>query len=73
MIAWKAAQFDKLQSTKTSAVASVQKAPPVVKPGAGTGQLASKERQYKDARASLKKNGNDLNAMARVFLMRGSK
>jgi hypothetical protein len=70
-LSWKAAQFDKLQSGKSAAVASVQKAPPVVKPGVGTGQHAARENKYSDARQGLKKNPNSLQAAARVFLARG--
>jgi hypothetical protein len=42
---WKANQFDKLQAGKSAALATVQKAPPVVKPGAVTNTAsASKEK-----------------------------
>lgn len=68
-LSWKAAQYDKLQSGKSAAVASVQKAPPVVKPGA-TQPVA--DRKFKDTRASLKKTGS-LSDAAKVFLMRGLK
>ncbi len=69
-LSWKAAQYDKLQSGKSAAVASVQKAPPVVKPGA-TGQPAA-DRRFKDARSNLKKTG-DIKSAAQVLLMRGLK
>lgn len=68
-LSWKAAQYDKLQSGKSAAVASVQKAPPVVKPGAVV-PGASAERKYKDARQQLKKSGS-LSDTARVLLARG--
>jgi hypothetical protein len=70
-LSWKAAQYDKLQGGKAAAVASVQKAPPIVKPGAGTGQSAARDKRYIDARQSLKKNPNSLQAAASVFLARG--
>jgi small-conductance mechanosensitive channel len=42
---WKANQFDKLQAGKSAALATVQKAPPVVKPGAVNNTAsASKEK-----------------------------
>jgi hypothetical protein len=68
-IAWKAAQFDKLQSGKTAAVAAVQKAPPVVKPGASQGPGVSAEKDYRDSRARLKKTGS-LQDAARLLLFR---
>jgi hypothetical protein len=71
-LAWKAAQYDRLQESKTAAVASVQKAPPVVKPGAGMGQGVATERRYKDARADLKKSGST-DAFARALLAKGFK
>lgn len=56
-LAWKAAQYDKLQSSKTSAVASVQKAPPIVKPGA-TVPGAAAENKYRELRAQQRKSGS---------------
>lgn len=71
-LSWKAAQYDKLQSSKPGAIASVQKAPPVVKPGAGMGQQAASDRAYKEVRSSLKKSGS-LQDAARLMMMRGNK
>lgn len=68
-LAWKAAQFDKLQSGKSAALQAAQKAPPVVKPGASN-QTAVRESKYKDARQRLKKSG-DLRDAAALFMMRG--
>jgi hypothetical protein len=68
-LSWKAAQYDKLQSGKSAAVASVQKAPPVVKPGASVPGAAA-ERKFKDARQSLKKSGS-VDDFARVLIARG--
>jgi hypothetical protein len=58
-----------LQSGKSAAVASVQKAPPVVKPGASVPGAAA-ERKFKDARQSLKKSGS-VDDFARVLIARG--
>jgi hypothetical protein len=66
-MAWKAAQFDKLQSGKPAAVAAVQKAPPVVKPGASLGTGVAAETKYRDARAQLKKSGS-LKDAARLLM-----
>jgi hypothetical protein len=68
-LSWKAAQYDKLQSGKSAAVASVQKAPPVVKPGASVPGAAA-DRKIKDARQSLKKSGS-VDDFARVLIARG--
>lgn len=68
-LAWKAAQFDKLQAGKTAAVQQASKAPPVLKPGA-TNNQAARESKYKDARTRLKKSG-DLRDAAALFMMRG--
>ena len=66
-MAYKAAMYDKLQSGKPAAVAAVQKAPPVVKPGASLGTGVAAETAYRDARAKLKKSGSVKDAM-RLFL-----
>jgi hypothetical protein len=68
-LSWKAAQYDKLQSGKSAAVASVQKAPPVVKPGASVPGAAA-ERKYKDVRQALKKSGS-VDDFARALIARG--
>lgn len=69
LLAWKAAQFDKLQTTKTAAVKQVQKAPPVVKPGASQGQTQVAANKYKEARDKLRKSGRIEDAAA-LFLQR---
>ncbi len=56
-LAWKAAQFDKLQAGKSAAVEAVKKAPPVVKPGV-TNHGAAEQNKYKELRAALKKTGD---------------
>jgi hypothetical protein len=68
-LAWKAAQFDKLQQAKAPAVSKAQKAPPVIKPGVSQGQTAASDKRYRDTRNSLKKTGSVEDA-ARLFLMR---
>jgi hypothetical protein len=68
-LAWKAAQFDRIQGSKTSAVASAQKAPPIVKPGViSTGVI--REKAYKEARAKLGKSGSLDDAAALLRLRR---
>ena len=69
-LAHKAAQYDKLMSQKEQAVGRVAKAPPVVKPGVGSGQGAAKVEKYKSAREQLRKSGS-LDDAARLFLMKG--
>ena len=71
-VLWKAAQYDKLQSGKAAVVAAVQKAPPVVKPGASKGPGVVAEQKYTDARKALKKSGSTQDA-ARALLARGFK
>jgi hypothetical protein len=66
-MAYKAAMYDKLQGAKPAAVAAVQKAPPVVKPGASLGTGVAAETKYRDARAQLKKSGS-LKDAARLLM-----
>ncbi len=60
-IAWKAAQYDKLQAGKATAIATAQKAPPVVKPGGPSNPAAQKDKAL---RARLKSTGNVKDAYA---------
>lgn len=71
-IAWKAAQYDRLQSGKSAAVSAVQKAPPVVKPGAGQGPGVAAENRYKELRAKQKKSGSIADTAA-LLMARGFK
>lgn len=73
LLSWKAAQWDKVQAEKATAVTKVQKAPPVVKPGAGQGQGVAAQASYQKDRDALKKNGNDKNAVMRLLIARGFK
>jgi hypothetical protein len=68
-LAWKAAQFDKIQAGKPAAVAKANAAPPVIKPGVSTGQSAAKESQYKQQREKFRKSG-DVRDAAKLLLMR---
>ena len=68
-VLWKAQQYDTLKSNQKSAVEAVKKAPPVLKPGASTGQSTIAANQYKAVRGQLKKSGS-LQDAARVFAMR---
>jgi hypothetical protein len=58
VMAAKASQFDKLQTSKGQAVQKAQKAPPVVKPGAVTSTNAAQSKQVQDQRSRLKKSGD---------------
>ena len=69
---YKAAKWDTLQSGKAKTVAAVQKAPPVVKPGASKGQGAVQSDQYKKARDAFKRSGS-LADGARLLMLRGIK
>jgi hypothetical protein len=69
---YKAAKWDTLQSGKAKTVAAVQKAPPVVKPGASKGQGAVQADQYKKARDAFKRSGS-LADGARLLMLRGIK
>lgn len=69
VMAAKAAKYDGLQKTKMEAVRSAQKAPPVVKPGAVTSTSSQAAKNYKNARAQLKKSG-DLKDAAAAILQR---
>ena len=67
-LAHKAAQYDKLMSGKEAALATAQKAPPVVKPGASNGQAAAQDQRYKDTRNALRKTGS-IDDAARLIQM----
>jgi hypothetical protein len=68
-LAWKAAQFDKLQASKPAAVEKAKAAPPVIKPGASQGASVAKEAKYKEQRERLRKSG-DFRDAAKLLLMR---
>lgn len=68
-LAHKAAKWDMLQASKPSAVATAQKAPPVVKPGASKGPGVAAEQRYRDTRQSLRKTGSVQDA-AKLMLLR---
>lgn len=67
-LAHKAAEYDKLMSGKQMALATAQKAPPVIKPGASKGQNAEVSQRFKDTRQSLRKSGS-LDDAARLIQM----
>ena len=50
------------------ALATAQKAPPVIKPGASKGQNAEVSQRFKDTRQSLRKSGS-LDDAARLIQM----
>jgi hypothetical protein len=63
-----AAQYRKLLASKEKALETVQKAPPIIKPGASKGQNAEVNQRFKDTRASLRKSGS-LEDAARLIQM----
>lgn len=67
-LSWKAAQFDKLQSSRAEAVKKAQAAPPVIKPGA-TIPGAATQKAYKDARSRLKSDGSLESAISAMRLL----
>lgn len=66
---YKAAKWDALQAGKPASVNAVQKAPPVIRPGASQGSAVVAQNRYKEARQALKKSGS-LQDAARLFKMR---
>lgn len=67
VLAWKAAQFDKLQAGKTAAVQQVKKAPPVIKPGA-TNPMPSEVKArlaYRKELAQAKDSQSKANVIAK--------
>ena len=72
VMAYKAQQFDKLQSTKGQAVQKAQAAPPVVKPGAVTQSNTLKARAVKQARENVRKTGT-VDALQQYLLVKGIK
>ena len=66
-LSWKAAQFDKLQSGKADAVAKVQNAPPIIKPGAKSQPQA--QAKDKGLREQLRVKG-DLKSAAALLASR---
>lgn len=64
VLAHKAKQYDELQSAKTTAVKAVQKAPPIIKPGAVTSTNTQAQQRYQKTRTQLKKSGDFKDAAA---------
>lgn len=73
VMAYKAQQFDRLQSGKGQAVQKAQAAPPVIRPGAVTSTNTQQTQRYQKARESMRKNPSSIDAIASVFKMRGIK
>ena len=65
-LAWKAAQFDKLQASKPQAIEAARKAPPVVKPGVAQKTDTAHAKRFKENRQELKKTGS-LDAFERIL------
>jgi hypothetical protein len=68
-LAHKAAEYDKLMSGKQVALATAQKAPPVIKPGASQGQNAAVNQRFKETRQSLRKSGSVDDAARLIQMM----
>lgn len=66
---YKAAKWDALQSSKPASVNAVQKAPPVIRPGASKGQGAENAQRYRDSRATLRKSGSVDDAARLIQMM----
>lgn len=63
---WKAMKFDQLQASKATAVKKVQKAPPVLKPGAVASTGSAQQAKSKELRQALRKTG-DVRVAAKLF------
>jgi hypothetical protein len=70
VLAHKAAQYDKVVSTKGTAVQKAQKAPPVIKPGATTSTNTAAAQKTRDIQGRFKKSGSTED-FARLLLARG--
>lgn len=68
-LAHKAAEYDKLMSGKQVALATAQKAPPVIKPGASKGQSAASDQRFRETRQSLRKSGSVDDAARLIQMM----
>lgn len=72
-LAWEAAQYRKLQSGKTAAVRTAQKAPPVIKPGSSDPAMSERARQMnwakqmKQAKSPTEKRSLAEARMAKFF------
>jgi hypothetical protein len=57
-LAWKAAQWDKLQAAKPAVSKKVSEVPPVTKPGSQATTESTASKRYQELRAQLKKTGD---------------
>jgi hypothetical protein len=69
-LAWKAAQWDKLQSSKPSVTQKVKTAPPVSKPGSAATTESTASKAYAESRQRLKKSGSTQDAIAALLARR---
>lgn len=69
-LAWKAAQWDKLQAAKPSAAQKVKTAPPVAKPGSAATTESTASKAYMESRQRLKKSGSMQDAIATLLARR---
>lgn len=70
VLAHKAAQYDKVVSTKGTAVQKAQKAPPVIKPGATTSTNTATAQKTRDIQGRFQKSGST-DDFARLLLAKG--
>jgi hypothetical protein len=69
-LAWKAAQWDKLQAAKPSTAQKVKSAPPVAKPGSAATTESTASKAYMETRQRLKKSGSMQDAIATLLARR---
>jgi hypothetical protein len=70
VMAHKASQFDRLQTSKGSAVQKAQKAPPVIKPGAVTSTNSAAAQKTRDIEGRFRKSGG-LDDFAKLLIAKG--
>ncbi len=70
IMAHKASQFDRLQSSKGAAVQKAQKAPPVIRPGAVTSTNSAAAQKTRDIEGKFRKSGG-LDDFAKLLIAKG--
>jgi hypothetical protein len=70
VMAHKASQFDRLQTSKGSAVQKAQKAPPVIRPGAVTSTNSAAAQKTRDIEGRFRKSGG-LDDFAKLLMAKG--
>jgi hypothetical protein len=67
VVAWKAAQYDKLVDAKTRKVGQLKTVPPVTRPGASQGPGQAKADEFQKLQSKLKRSGSVDDAAALLF------